>query len=50
MVSLIRGKKGELESLMRLKEQITTKSKHPKKMKDMDPGGKTYCMACNQDL
>jgi len=41
---------GELEWLVRLKEQITTKCRHPKKMKGIDPGGKAYCMVCNQDL
>jgi len=40
----------ERELLVRLKEQIMTKCRHPKKMRDIGPDGKAYCVACNQDL
>ena len=33
-----------------LRSKKETKCKHPKKLLDIDPDGKPYCMRCNQDL
>lgn len=33
-----------------VKQQLQTKCRHPKKVRDIDPDGKSYCTGCNQDL
>lgn len=41
----------DIHNLQAIKEQLVSKCKHPKKMRDLDPETKKpYCMACNLDL
>jgi len=39
-----------LSNLENVRNELVTDCKHTKKMRDKDPNGQWYCMACNQDL
>lgn len=44
----------DITCLQAIKNQLhinkQPKCKHPRKLHDIDPDGKPYCMGCNQDL
>ena len=40
----------DIHNLQAVKEQLVIKCKHPKKLRDVDPDGKLYCVGCNLDL
>lgn len=40
----------EIDLLEIIKQELSIECKHPKKFRDVDPEGKTYCVGCNQDL
>ena len=40
----------EINSLQTVRKQLVSDCKHPKKFRDIDPDGKSYCVGCNLDL
>lgn len=40
----------DMQILTEIKNELVVKCSHPKKLRDIDPNGKPYCTACNQDL
>ena len=51
---LAQAMENDIEWFQAIKKQLQSKNqiqcKHPKKLLDIDPDGKPYCMGCNQDL
>jgi hypothetical protein len=43
-------KKRDVEIFKKIKKELVPNCKHPKKMRDKTPDGKSYCMNCNLDL
>ena len=43
-------KKRDIEIFKKIKKELVSNCKHPKKMRDKTSDGQWYCMNCNSDL
>lgn len=50
VVSFAEMSQQNADILRLIQKNLQVKCSHPKKLRDVDPNGKLYCVGCNQDL